>query len=71
MLTEDCNLTVACTGIIWYMLIDEEIGHQGMKLFIETEEFRSLNVGCALDEGAPSPPDFFFIFYAEKSIWRK
>lgn len=50
---------------------DEEIGGLlGMKLFVQTEEFRNLNVGCALDEGAPSPLDFFLVFDGEKSIWQ-
>jgi len=32
--------------------IDEEIGGlEGMKLFVQTEQFRNLNVGFALDEG--------------------
>lgn len=35
-----------------FALIDEEIGAEdGMKKFVTTEEFRSLNVGFSLDEG--------------------
>jgi len=31
---------------------DEEIGgNEGMKIFVESEEFRALNCGFALDEG--------------------
>ena len=34
------------------MFTDEEIGgFLGMKLFIETEDFKNMNVGFALDEG--------------------
>ena len=35
-----------------YAFTDEEIGgFLGMKLFIETEDFKNMNVGFALDEG--------------------
>uniref|UniRef100_A0A1B6L173 N-acyl-aliphatic-L-amino acid amidohydrolase n=2 Tax=Graphocephala atropunctata TaxID=36148 RepID=A0A1B6L173_9HEMI len=49
---------------------DEEIGGQtGMKIFVESDDFRKLNVGCALDEGIASPDDSFQFFYGERSLW--
>ncbi|XP_075235682.1 aminoacylase-1-like isoform X2 [Lycorma delicatula] len=49
---------------------DEEIGGaDGMGEFVKSEEFRSLNVGCALDEGMASPGEEFVLFNGERSIW--
>jgi aminoacylase len=49
---------------------DEEIGGvRGMRLFIETDYFKSLNVGCALDEGLASEDDIFSVFYGERIPW--
>ncbi|EDW03378.1 GH11206 [Drosophila grimshawi] len=50
---------------------DEEMGgRRGMRPFVETEEFRALNVGFGLDEGLASPTADFPVFYAERSVWR-
>ncbi|XP_068632984.1 aminoacylase-1-like [Battus philenor] len=50
---------------------DEEIGgHDGMKKFVLTQEFRALNIGFALDEGMANPTDEFVIFNGERSIWQ-
>uniref|UniRef100_A0A1B6D3W7 N-acyl-aliphatic-L-amino acid amidohydrolase n=1 Tax=Clastoptera arizonana TaxID=38151 RepID=A0A1B6D3W7_9HEMI len=50
---------------------DEEIGGLlGMALFIKTEDFKKLNIGCALDEGIASPDDSFLLYYGERSIWQ-
>uniref|UniRef100_A0A8D9ADR6 N-acyl-aliphatic-L-amino acid amidohydrolase n=1 Tax=Cacopsylla melanoneura TaxID=428564 RepID=A0A8D9ADR6_9HEMI len=50
---------------------DEEIGGKdGMGVFVTTEEFKKLNVGCALDEGNPSPTEVFPLFNAERTIWQ-
>lgn len=49
---------------------DEEIGgFLGMKKFIDTEDFKKLNVGFALDEGLANPRDAFTVFYGERSAW--
>lgn len=51
---------------------DEEIGGLvGMKPFVNSPEFKKLNVGFAFDEGMASPDDSFQFFYGERSIWRK
>lgn len=42
-----------------------------MAKFIETDEFKNLNVGFALDEGIASPTETYPVFYAERAIWRK
>ncbi|KAB0802077.1 lantern aminoacylase [Photinus pyralis] len=50
---------------------DEEIGgKEGMKLFVLSPEFKNLNVGFALDEGAPSTKEEFFVFNSEKYGWK-
>ncbi|XP_055694146.1 aminoacylase-1-like isoform X2 [Lutzomyia longipalpis] len=49
---------------------DEEIGaDHGMKAFVETQEFRDLNIGFAIDEGATAPFESLFVFNAEKTRW--
>ncbi|XP_050437593.1 aminoacylase-1A-like [Adelges cooleyi] len=49
---------------------DEEIGGKlGMKHFVETDEFKALNVGFTLDEGMASPDDVFPVFNGEKTLW--
>ncbi|KAG6456639.1 aminoacylase-1 isoform X2 [Manduca sexta] len=52
-------------------LYDEEIGgHDGMEKFVETKEFKALNVDFALDEGMASPNDDFIVYNGERSIWQ-
>ncbi|TPX37707.1 N-acyl-aliphatic-L-amino acid amidohydrolase [Synchytrium microbalum] len=49
---------------------DEEIGGvDGMKLFVKTDLFKSLNLGFALDEGMASPNDTYRVFYGERCPW--
>ncbi|XP_045499175.1 aminoacylase-1-like [Colias croceus] len=49
---------------------DEEIGGaNGMGKFVESEHYKKLNVGFALDEGIASPTDDYIVFNAERSIW--
>lgn len=54
-----------------YVPEEETGGDGGMKEFVDTDEFKSLNVGFSLDEGIASPTETFSVFYAERSIWRK
>jgi len=50
---------------------DEEVGgYKGMGCFVKTEEFSSLNVGFALDEGLACPDESFPIYYGERCIWQ-
>ncbi|XP_058978503.1 aminoacylase-1B-like [Musca domestica] len=50
---------------------DEEMGGGlGMREFVNTSEFKSLNIGFSLDEGLASPSEEFPVFYAERSVWR-
>lgn len=49
---------------------DEELGGQaGMRKIVKSEEFLSLNVAFALDEGISSATEKYPIFYAERSAW--
>jgi len=48
---------------------DEEIGGEGMKYFIKTEEFKRMNVGLVLDEGLANPTEAFTVFYGERVPW--
>ena len=48
---------------------DEEIdGLDGMAAWVETEHFKSLNLGLALDEGIASESDTFSVFYGERDM---
>lgn len=50
---------------------DEEIGgHQGMKAFTETDYFKSMKIGFALDEGSASPNNEFSLTYGERTLFR-
>ena len=49
---------------------DEEIGGvDGMAKFVESEDFRALNVSVALDEGIPSPTNKISVCYGEREPW--
>ncbi|GBP70353.1 Aminoacylase-1 [Eumeta japonica] len=49
---------------------DEETGSkEGMRVFSESQEFKDLNVGLALDESVPSPTDRIIAFNAERTPW--
>ncbi|XP_074109751.1 aminoacylase-1 [Cotesia typhae] len=49
---------------------DEEIGGVlGMEAFVNTADFKALNVGFALDEGVASPEETFYMFNGERAIW--
>lgn len=55
-----------------HILLDEEIGGiEGMKKFVTTKDFKSLNVGFALDEGIASPSEEYALNFGERCIWRK
>lgn len=42
-----------------------------MQIFVNTPEFRLLNVGCSLDEARSCPEDAFYVYYGERAIWSK
>jgi len=49
---------------------DEEVGGvEGMKEFVLTDDFKSLNIAVALDEGLANPTDKFTVFYGERAVW--
>ncbi|KAA0062724.1 putative Aminoacylase-1 [Cucumis melo var. makuwa] len=49
---------------------DEKIGgSDGATKFVQSKEFKELNVGFMMDEGQASLRDEFRVFYADKSPW--
>ncbi|KAJ1328533.1 hypothetical protein BSLG_010265 [Batrachochytrium salamandrivorans] len=49
---------------------DEEIGgHDGMKLWVLTDDFKSLNVAFVLDEGLANSEDAYKVYYGERAPW--
>ncbi|CAI9296213.1 unnamed protein product [Lactuca saligna] len=49
---------------------DEEIGgFDGMQKFVESKEFKEMNVGFFLDEGQASTTNKYRVFYADRSPW--
>ena len=49
---------------------DEEIGGPGMQHFVNTAEFKQLQVGCALDEGLSNPTgNTYTVFFGERTPW--
>ncbi|KAG7155623.1 Aminoacylase-1-like 3 [Homarus americanus] len=50
-------------------MTDEEIGGiDGMAEFIETDIFKKLKVGFALDEGYANPTEKYTVFYGERTV---
>ena len=43
----------------------------GMKEFLELDEWKRLNVACALDEGMANPGEQMTVFYGERHTWSK
>ncbi|KAJ2950069.1 hypothetical protein O0L34_g11408 [Tuta absoluta] len=53
------------------LMPDEEVGAEnGMIPFLASEEFRALNVGLELDEGAAFPLPISPVFYQDKVVWQ-
>jgi aminoacylase len=49
---------------------EEEVGSvEGMRDFVHSDAFKSLNAGFSLDEGIASQEEYFKVFFAERSIW--
>uniref|UniRef100_A0A9I9DP87 Aminoacylase-1-like n=1 Tax=Cucumis melo TaxID=3656 RepID=A0A9I9DP87_CUCME len=44
-------------------------GSDGATKFVQSKEFKELNVGFMMDEGQASPGDEFRVFYADRSPW--
>lgn len=42
-----------------------------MSIFVNTPEFRALNVGCMLDEARATGTDECLLVHGERTIWRK
>ncbi|XP_075082678.1 uncharacterized protein LOC107768780 [Nicotiana tabacum] len=54
---------------ILYVPEEEVGGFDGMGKFVETKEFKELNVGFVMDEGQASTNDEFRVFYADRTPW--
>ncbi|XP_045447565.1 uncharacterized protein LOC123655861 [Melitaea cinxia] len=65
------NVTLDRTIHVTVMPDEETGGFMGMTPFVETQDFKSLNIGFALDEGYPSNDDVMFVSYQDKRPWRK
>jgi len=49
---------------------EEEVGGlDGMKLFVQTPEFKAMNVGFGLDEGIAGPGEELPLFYGERNVF--
>ena len=49
-------------------IADEELGgHDGMKQFVVSKEFKKLNIGLALDEGLASPNEVMPVYYGQRN----
>jgi aminoacylase len=49
---------------------DEEIGgHDGMQKFVQTPDFKKLNIGFGLDEGIAVPGETMPVFYGERNVF--
>ena len=55
---------------LYSFIADEEIGgHDGMKMFVHSQEFKKMNIGLALDEGLASPTDEVPVYYGERNVY--
>jgi len=51
---------------------DEEVGgYLGMREFVHTDHFKNMNLGFSMDEGSSSLDDGYYVYYAERTAWRK
>ena len=56
--------------IIFSFIADEELGgHDGMKQYVVSKEFKKLNIGLALDEGLASPTEVMPVYYGERNVF--
>lgn len=65
------NITNARTVHVVFVPDEENGGALGWAAFVQTDDFRALNVAFHLDEGNASPTEFLPLFYGERSIWSK
>ncbi|KAK9874876.1 hypothetical protein WA026_005690 [Henosepilachna vigintioctopunctata] len=49
---------------------EEEVGKEGMELFVHTAEFKEMNVGLCMDESYANETEKFIFVYGEKSCWQ-
>ena len=57
-------------GLFHSFIADEELGgHDGMKQYVVSKEFKKLNIGLALDEGLASPTEVMPVYYGERNVF--
>ena len=55
---------------LYSFIADEELGgHDGMKQYVVSKEFKKLNIGLALDEGLASPTEVMPVYYGERNVF--
>ncbi|KAJ8721440.1 hypothetical protein PYW07_002215 [Mythimna separata] len=64
------NITLARTVHLTAMPDEETGGKNGMKAFVKTKEFKTLNIGFALDEGLPTSDDTHLALFVDKRAWQ-
>ncbi|KAG5683325.1 hypothetical protein PVAND_012611 [Polypedilum vanderplanki] len=64
------NVTLKRTIHVTFVPDEEIFGPDGMKAFVNHNDFRQLNVGFLLDEGIASPTNVFSVFYGERTCWQ-
>ncbi|KAJ8730729.1 hypothetical protein PYW08_002142 [Mythimna loreyi] len=64
------NITLARTLHVTVMPDEEMGGKNGMKAFVKTKEFKTLNIGFALDEGLTVSDDTFLALFVDKRAWQ-
>ncbi|XP_050346742.1 aminoacylase-1-like isoform X2 [Nymphalis io] len=64
------NSTLERTVHITVMPDEETGGHRGIVPFVDSEEFKSLNIGFALDEGFTSQDNNMYVTYQDKRPWQ-
>lgn len=63
------GVTMKRTIVVMFVPDEEKGGKFGMYKFVDTEDFKRLNIGFSLDEGIAGPDEEYPVFYAERSIW--
>ncbi|XP_071685680.1 uncharacterized protein [Rutidosis leptorrhynchoides] len=69
ILQKDPEFKPVRTVHICYVPEEEIGGLDGMAKFVESNEFKKLNVGFFLDEGQASPNYQYRVFYADRAPW--
>ncbi|XP_055856130.1 aminoacylase-1-like [Episyrphus balteatus] len=64
------GVTLKRTIHVTFVPDEESGGKLGMDKFVQTDDFKNLNVGFSLDEGRATPDEAFNVNYSERTMWR-